>query len=887
MINDGSTDNTEDICLKYQNNYNRNIIYLKLNHGGVSRARNEGLKHSKGKYINFLDSDDKWDLEAFKTINIFFEKNKNVDIVAGRIKNFELNNKYQYIDYKFKKTRLVNLTKDFNFIQFSAASCFFRRSSLNENKFDEEAFFAEDVKFINTILLNKPLLGVVREAVYNCRKRSDSSSASQVVEENKDFYFKTVDLVINFLISKSKSLYNYIQPFIQFYIAYEILFRIVIESNKFLDKSNFDKYSKIILNLLQQVEDKYLLNIKNFHPLVVIYALSKKYNKDLRYNLILRNESLFYLNNEIINLGINRDIIVLNFIENKDNILHIEIEDRFWMPKETFYYFIKIENNIYFPNYLNNSNYKLITMFGLINIGRILTYDIPLRFLKDINKEYFLHFFISYKNSFIEIFPSIGRYTHIPPISNAYYILGNYIIKNFNRNLILYRKNNNLIKFFEEKYRLELIKRQKNTIINYRDEYMKSKKKFYFNKKSEIWIINDRKNQAGDNGEYFFRYLNEIKPININYYFVIEKNCSDYERLKSYNNIIDYYSTDYLNLFIKADKIISSISDSWVINPFEADGIYIYDLFHFDFIYLNNGIFKDELSFYLNKIKKNINLFIVSSHKEYNSLITPNYGYNKDNILLAGLPRFDSLKKLEKTIEKEKILLIFPTWRNYIRGTINIKTHESIKSERFIHTKFFNFYNDLINDQELLKEMNNNKYIGILCLHQNFAQQREYFIENKFFKVQSNCYNQELFVKSSLLITDYSSIFFDFAYLGKPIIYSQFDIEEYRKLQFPEGYFNYENDGFGPICYDLQCTIRTIILEIKNKCQLKDIYANRIKNFFKFFDDKNNYRIYNHLKNYKNKYNNNDNIEELYLKIYYLMILFIILKIMKNNINKI
>ena len=852
LINDGSIDNTENICLKYQKNYNENIIYIKLNHGGVSKARNEGLKHAKGLYINFLDSDDKWDLQAFKNIYSFFEINQNIDIVAGRIKNFELNDRYQYIDYKFKKTKVVNLTEDFNFIQFSAASCFIRASSLNNNKFDEEAFFAEDVKLINTILLDKPLLGVVREAVYNCRKRSDSTSASQVVEENRDFYFKTIDLVLNFLIAKSKRLYNNIQPFLQFYIAYEILFRIAIEAYKYLDLSHYNIYCKIIVNLLQQIEDKYILNITNFHPFIILFALSKKYKKDLRYDMILKNDSLYYLNYEMINLSVNRDIIILNFLENNENKLHLECEDRFWMPKETFSYFIQIGNNTYFPNYLNYSNYKLVTMFGVINKGRSITYDIPLEPSYEAKEGQIIHFYICYNKVTIEIFPSIGRYTHIPPISDGYYIIGNYILKNLHRNLIVFERNNYLIKSFEKKYCNELHKIQKYEIIEYRKEYMKTRKN-YFDLNKETWIINDRKNQAGDNGEYFFRYLKNIKPKNINYFFVIEKNCSDYERLKNYDNIIDYHSTDYLNLFLRADKIISSVSDSWVSNPFGTDGIYVRDLFHFDFIYLNNGIIKDELSMYLNKIEKNFNLFIVSSKSEYLSLLNPDYGYNKDNILLTGMPRLDNLKKLEKNIQKKNIILIFPSWRNYIRGTLDIKTHESIQSDRFINTSFFNFYNDLINDKQLLEEMNNNKYIGIFCLHPNFAQQYRYFKENKLFKVKSKCFEQELLVKSSLLITDYSSIFFDFAYIRKPIIYSQFDIKDYRKNQYPQGYFNYEQEGFGPICYDLQCTIRTIIYEIRNRCEIKELYSNRIKNFFQYFDDQNSYRLYNQLINYNNK----------------------------------
>ena len=307
LVNDGSTDNSEDICLKFKNLYRENIIYLKIGHSGVSKARNEGLKYANGSYINFLDSDDMWDSQAFNYINLFFNKNKNVDIVAGRIKNFELNNRFPSTDYKFKETRVVNLIEDFNYIQNSAASCFFRKSSINNKRFDEELIFAEDVKFLNTIFLNKPLLGVVREAVYKCRKRIDSSSASQSIEKKSDFYFKSTKLVLKFLIRKSLYLYNYILPFIQYYIATEILYRLEVKSYLYLDSENFIKYSKILEKILRQIEDKYILEIKCYHPYFLIYALSKKYQTDKRYEMELKNNSLYYSNYEIINLRRHRN----------------------------------------------------------------------------------------------------------------------------------------------------------------------------------------------------------------------------------------------------------------------------------------------------------------------------------------------------------------------------------------------------------------------------------------------------------------------------------------------------------------------------------------------------------------------------------------------------
>ena len=61
LVNDGSPDNSEEICLKYRDKYPDNILYIKKENGGVSSARNLGMEYIQGKYVNFLDSDDKWE----------------------------------------------------------------------------------------------------------------------------------------------------------------------------------------------------------------------------------------------------------------------------------------------------------------------------------------------------------------------------------------------------------------------------------------------------------------------------------------------------------------------------------------------------------------------------------------------------------------------------------------------------------------------------------------------------------------------------------------------------------------------------------------------------------------------------------------------------------
>ena len=848
LINDGSTDNSEKLCLKYKNIYTSNIVYVKIEHSGVSKARNIGLKYAKGLFINFLDSDDKWDIKAFEHVYLYFKLFKNLQLIGCRIKYFESSDKYHFLDYKFKKTKIANLNEEYNLIHLSASSSFFRSSSLKGLQFIEGLLFGEDSRFIITILLNNPIIGFIREAVYYYRKRLDSSSAIQNSEQSYKFYFYTIEYVEQYIINESIKLYNSILPFIQFYLAYDLLFRIKASAYKYLDSNNFLRYCKRIENLLRLIEDKYFLEQNIFSSKLIIFALSKKYDSDQRYKITFQNNSFLYSNKEIINLNIYKSIIYWNIVEMQQNNLHIEGEDRFWMPKKDFYYYCQLENKKFFPEYYYYSGNDFTTIYGTMNKGRIISFNIKLK----MKEEQTLHFYLVFRNKNIELSTTYGESTHIPPIENAYYIIKNYILVNNNNTITIKKFSNNLQISLESKYTKSLIKIKKGYLVKTRNKIINIRNTQKDNKKNQIWLINDRKNQAGDNGEYFFRYLNSKNINAIQFYFIIRKNCSDYERLKIFDNIIDLDSKEYLELFYNADKIISSVAESWVINPYGEDGKYICDFYNFQYIYLNNGVIKDDISLYINKIKTNFDLIITSSYKEYKSLLNKNYGFKKRNIILTGLPRFDNLKNLEKKVNTDKIILIFPTWRMYIKGMRDLINHESIQSKSFINTNYFNFYNDLINDQLLLRKMKENNYRGILCLHPIFKEQWIFFEKNNIFDIKKNCFEQELIVKSSLLITDYSSLSFDFGYIQKPLIYTQFDYKEYRQNHFKEGYFDYKRDGFGPICYDMQCTIKTIISQIENECKINKLYLMRIKRFFEYSDENNNYRIYQEIIKEKN-----------------------------------
>ena len=96
------------------------------------------------------------------------------------------------------------------------------------------------------------------------------------------------------------------------------------------------------------------------------------------------------------------------------------------------------------------------------------------------------------------------------------------------------------------------------------------------------------------------------------------------------------------------------------------------------------------------------------------------------------------------------------------------------------------------------------------------------------------------------MITDYSSVAFEVAYLKKPVIYYQFDRDEVfsGNHTFEEGYFSYEDDGFGPIVANQSDLMIELNKLIENNCSILEPYKTRVETTFPFRDGLNNQRVY-------------------------------------------
>ena len=107
---------------------------------------------------------------------------------------------------------------------------------------------------------------------------------------------------------------------------------------------------------------------------------------------------------------------------------------------------------------------------------------------------------------------------------------------------------------------------------------------------------------------------------------------------------------------------------------------------------------------------------------------------------------------------------------------------------------------------------------------------------------------QQLLKESAFLITDYSSIFNDFAYMRKPMIYYQFDNEKFRKAQYEEGYFSFKEDGFGPVCETFEELKTALKRAIDENLKNPEVYLNREKEFFTIWDTDNCKRNYEEIR---------------------------------------
>ncbi|EGS0690111.1 glycosyltransferase [Campylobacter coli] len=358
---------------------------------------------------------------------------------------------------------------------------------------------------------------------------------------------------------------------------------------------------------------------------------------------------------------------------------------------------------------------------------------------------------------------------------------------------------------------------------------------------SDIWLLMDKDYEADDNAEHLYRYIMQNHPKQ-KIAFALRKESSGWERLEKEGfNLVDFGSFEFERIVKKASKVFSSHIDEYLMKYITPKQ---------QFIFLQHGVIKNDLSKWLNS--KKIDLFITSTKAEYKSIANDynRYKFGKKEVVLTGLARHDALLKNNRSNVKQ--ILIMPTWRKNIVNSVVANSGKRKLNLDFKQTMYFKKYNSLINNNLLKKVCQEYGYTIVFNPHPNIMPYLKEFNFPSYIKIANQDESlQVLFCNSSLMVTDYSSVAFEMAYLEKPVIYYQFDKEEFFISQWQKGYFDYKKDGFGPVVENEENLLKELESLLQNDCKPFGVYKDNIDSTFVFKDGRCCERIYAMLENMK------------------------------------
>lgn len=271
VVNDGSTDKSEEIAMFYKEKYSKKIVYLKKENGGLSDARNYGMPYATGEYIAFLDSDDYVQLDMYEKMYSVAKREDSDMVECDFI--WEYPNKSK-VDigalYSNKKEMIVNA-------RVVAWNKLIKKSVLNDAKIQyPKGLRYEDVEFFYKMVPFYDKVSFVKEPLVHYVQRQNSISNSQ--NERTKEIFSVLNNVIEYY--KEKNLYEEYKVELEYtytrLLLCSSLFRIVkIKDSKvrkaLLDQtwnnlnSKFPEWKKnIILRNNKSNKNKYMKTVNRF-----------------------------------------------------------------------------------------------------------------------------------------------------------------------------------------------------------------------------------------------------------------------------------------------------------------------------------------------------------------------------------------------------------------------------------------------------------------------------------------------------------------------------------------------------------------------------------------------------------------------------------------------
>lgn len=300
LINDGSTDDSKNICEKYQKasatTPSSSILFFDRPHQGVSATRNFGLDHFSGEYFSFLDADDLLADNFISTLYALAKEN-NLDYITsgyqrfvGNIPTSETQNPAStkssreslriYDKSDFYK-QLLDLNSGYNFCHMKLMS-----KSLRHIRFDESLSVAEDALYNFKILNELNSFGATSAPLYLYRVHQNST----VRTFSKDYvekYRKSLQKIGNYLQENQNYLYQKYQNYFYTFVVTHLFF-ILANFCCHKDNKNQLKSIKFLYNIPLFSRAIFLAPLRLFPPQKALVLLCFKFKLILFLRLIGR-----------------------------------------------------------------------------------------------------------------------------------------------------------------------------------------------------------------------------------------------------------------------------------------------------------------------------------------------------------------------------------------------------------------------------------------------------------------------------------------------------------------------------------------------------------------------------------------------------------------------
>ncbi|WP_404329930.1 CDP-glycerol glycerophosphotransferase family protein [Mesobacillus maritimus] len=814
VVNDFSTDRTGELIDRFiEGKPKFKAIHRNQNSGGCSTPRNIGIENTTGEYVMFLDGDDWYTMDACEKMVAAIERTKS-DFVAGqaiRTNNYQI--WYYNQIYSVERTN-INI-REFNMLLFDSLSVnkIYQRSFLEKHKLRfPEGIHYEDVVFTGQAYFLANSVSIIPELIYYWRvvENADVKSISNRRFEFDNFKNRIIShrLYDKFLRESGNILYQghknnrFLRHDLKLYTNDYLLF----------DEDYKEKFHHLIYEYLHEVMDEYaFLNLPEKERIMfyLLYIGDKEAFQDYvsyinghptNSNRIYAVGSKYYFKASVQGPN-NEKFLRISRLEVDFTIRDILLKnDELSFKADVDVYSIEPSDLSHYWE-LKNRHTKAIIQSNRTKDGRI-SFDLG----NTTPGNYYLSLFVRHKGNRHKELVKATKISNLPNLKVEDRVLSKALFIN-NKNSfavkVLPLKKIDKIKWVFQKRNLPKKKKMgrfQTTLTRY------SKGLFKRLPVRSNWVLFESHmgKQYSDSPKYIYEEMYETKK-NYKYIWSFEKPESvdiPGPAIKVERNTLKHYYYLVRSKFWVDNQGIAHLApkkkkkqvylQTWHGTPLKKMG--------YDQKKLPSPTELKRL-----KIQTKAWDYFISPNPYSTDIFKRSFRYDGD-IIESGYPRNDILinqpeTAVQKAIEYfvipsgKKIILFAPTFRDWDP----------------------NSFQKTLNDIHYLSKEIGNESILLLRLH--------YLLLNRLNEsdlpenvINASTYHdiQELYLISDILITDYSSVMFDYALLRRPIILYCYDLQEYVSRRGT--YFDLQEKAPGPVCN----TIENVLYYLKHPESLKE-----------------------------------------------------------------